>query len=63
MFMARAATKPRDKLIKSLTRYLESPRKKRSEGVSFVNELEDEGRYAGLSSVDSARILIIILWW
>ena len=62
MFMARAATKPRDKLIKSLTRYLESPREKRSGGVPFVNELEDEPRHAGLSNEDSARIPMIILW-
>lgn len=62
MFMAGAATKPRDKLIQSLTRYLESPREKRSGGVPFVNELEDEERHAGLSNEDSARILMIILW-
>ena len=61
-FMAKAATKPRDKLVKVLTRYLDSPREKRSGGVPFVNELEDEERNAGLSSEDCARILMIILW-
>ena len=61
-FMAKAATLPRDRLIKTLTRYLDSPREKRSGGVPFVEELEDEERNAGLSSEDSARILMIILW-
>lgn len=61
-FMAKAATLPRDRLIRTLTRYLEAPREKRSGGVPFVNELEDEERCAGLSKQDSARILMIILW-
>ena len=61
-FMAKAATRPRDQLIKILTRYLDTPREKRSGGVPFVNELEDEERHAGLSSEDSARIMFIILW-
>ena len=61
-YIARAATKPRDQLVKALTRYLDAPREKRSGGVPFVNELEDEERHAGLSSEDSARILMIILW-
>jgi hypothetical protein len=61
-FMAKAATEPRDRLIQTLTRYLDTPREKRPGGVPFVNELEDEERHAGLSSEDSARILMIILW-
>lgn len=60
--MAKAATRPRDRLIKVLTRYLDTSREKRSGGVPFVNELEDEERHAGLSSEDSARIMFIILW-
>ena len=59
--MARAATKPRDRLIEIFKRYLESPRELRSGGVPFVNELEAEEKHAGLSSEDSARILMIIL--
>lgn len=61
-FIAKAATVPRDRLIQTLTHYLDSPREKRSGGVPFVNELEDEERHAGLSNEDSARILMIILW-
>ena len=60
--MAKAATQPRDKLIETLKRYLDSLREKRSGGVPFVNELEDEEGQAGLSHEDSARILLIILW-
>ncbi len=60
--LARAAINPRDRLIKTLTRYLDSPREKRSGGVLFVNELEDEERHAGLGNEDAARILMIILW-
>lgn len=61
-YMAKAAIEPRDRLIKTLTRYLDTPREKRSGGVPFVQELEDEERNAGLSNEDSARILLIILW-
>lgn len=61
-FLAQAAIAPRNRLIKTLTRYLDSPREKRSGGVPFVNELEDEEGQAGLSHDDSARILLIILW-
>ena len=60
--LAKAATKPRDRLIEVFKRYLESPRELRSGGVPFVNELEDEEKHAGLSAEDSARILMIILW-
>ncbi|PQE28279.1 cytochrome P450 protein [Rutstroemia sp. NJR-2017a BBW] len=61
-FMAKLATKPRDKLIKALAQYLDAPRERRAGGVPFVNELEDEERNAGLCSEDCARILMIILW-
>ena len=61
-FMNKAATEPRDRLIETLTRYLNSPREKRAGGVPFINELEDEERHAGLGNEDSARILMIILW-
>ena len=61
-FMAKAAINPRNRLIRTLTRYLETPLEKRSGGVPFVKELLDEERQAGLSSEDSARILVIILW-
>lgn len=61
-FMAKAAIQPRDKLIKTLNQYINSPRETWSEGVPFIRELVDEERYAGLSTEDSARILMIILW-
>lgn len=61
-FLATAATQPRDKLIKSLTRYLEAPRWQRADGVPFVGELEDENYNAGLCQSDCARVLMIILW-
>ena len=60
--MAKRATVPRDRLIEVFKHYLESPQEKRAGGVPFVNELEDEDRHAGLSTEDSARILMIILW-
>lgn len=61
-FMAKAAIEPRDRLIKTLNRYLNSPRERLSGGVPFVRELVDEEHHAGLSTEDSARILMIILW-
>ncbi|KAL8783453.1 MAG: hypothetical protein Q9195_009382 [Heterodermia aff. obscurata] len=61
-FMAQAALKPRDELIRTFTRYRELPPERRLGGVPFVNELFDEERNAGLSVEDSARILLIILW-
>ncbi|RYP77924.1 hypothetical protein DL769_003297 [Monosporascus sp. CRB-8-3] len=61
-FLCKAATVPREKLVKAWTAYLDAPREKRAGGVAFVNELEDEMRHAGLGSEDCARVLMIILW-
>ncbi|KAI1074866.1 cytochrome P450 [Whalleya microplaca] len=61
-FLCKAATVPREKLVKSWTAYLDAPRERRAGGVAFVNELEDEMRHAGLGSEDCARVLMIILW-
>lgn len=61
-FMCKAATLPREKLVKAWTTYLDASREKRTGGVAFVNELEDEMRHAGLGSEDCTRVLTIILW-
>ena len=61
-FMAREATRPRDRLIEVLRAYLEGPVERRGDGVPFVGELGGEERAAGLAAEDSARILLIILW-
>lgn len=61
-FLCRAATVPREKLVKAWTAYLNTPRERREGGVAFVSELEDEMRHAGMDSEDCARVLMIILW-
>ncbi|KAI1821858.1 cytochrome P450 [Xylaria intraflava] len=61
-FMAKAATEPREKLVKALMSYLDAPREKRTGGVAYVNEVEAEMRQAGLGTEACARILMIILW-
>ena len=61
-FLASAATKPRDRLIQAFTHYLETPREERGKTGYFVNEEEDEERHAGLSTKDSAKLMMIISW-
>ncbi|KAK8135164.1 cytochrome P450 [Apiospora sp. TS-2023a] len=61
-FMAKAVTVPREKVVKGITDYLDTPREKRGGGVAFVNELEEEMRHAGLDTDTCARVLFIILW-
>lgn len=61
-FMAKAATVPRERLVKALMSYLDAPQEKRTGAVVYVNEVEDEMRHAGLGTEASARILMIILW-
>lgn len=56
------ASVPRDKLIGILHQYLDAPREKRTGGVPFVEELQDECISGGLSHNDIARVLFIILW-
>ncbi|KAK8093350.1 cytochrome P450 [Apiospora hydei] len=61
-FMAKSVTVPRERVVKGITAYLDTPRKKRRGGVAYVNELEDEMRQAGLDTDTCARVLFIILW-
>lgn len=61
-FLAKAAIRPRNKLIKALLKYLETPKEERKCEVEFVRELEDEQRHAGLSNLDSARVFFLIFW-
>ncbi|KAI0386946.1 cytochrome P450 [Hypomontagnella monticulosa] len=61
-FMAKAATVPRERLVKALIAYIDAPRENRSGAVAYVNEVEDEMRQAGLGNEACARILMIILW-
>ncbi|KAI0968462.1 cytochrome P450 [Xylaria arbuscula] len=61
-FMARAATEPREKLVRMLMAYFDTPKEKRTGGVAYVNEVEDEMRQAGLGTEACARVVMIILW-
>jgi hypothetical protein len=61
-FMAKPATRPRDRLIQTLTKYFYTPRETRTGGIPFINELQDECMHAGLGNEDIAGILMIILW-
>ncbi len=60
---ARAATEPREKMVRAITQYLDTPRHERKDGrIAFMDECEDEMRQAGLNSEDGARVLFIIIW-
>lgn len=61
-FMAKAATVPREKLVKIMMAYLDGPLERRAGNVAYVAELEEEMRHAGLDSETCARILFIIMW-
>ena len=61
-FLAKPAVEPRDRLIRAFTRYLETPRRKRGRTGYFVEEEEDEERHAGLSTKDSAKLMMVIFW-
>ncbi|CAH0038131.1 unnamed protein product [Clonostachys solani] len=61
-FMAKAATRPREQLVDAIMKFLDTPKEKRTGGVPYVSEVEDEMRHAGLDTEACARVLMIILW-
>ena len=61
-FLAGPAVKPRNMLIRTFTKYLESSRERRGNAAYYVNAEEDEERHAGLSTKDSAKLTMLIYW-
>ncbi|KAF2837773.1 cytochrome P450 monooxygenase [Patellaria atrata CBS 101060] len=63
-FLAKAAIEPRDKLIKALKQYFDTPVDERPtrSTVPLINEVEAEKKQGGLSTEDIARTLLMVLW-
>lgn len=61
-FLARAATVPRDRIVDAIARYYELPPEQRSDAVPYVFQQEDECRHAGLSNLDSAKLMMMLYW-
>ena len=61
-FMAKAATVPRNQLMKALRSYIDSPADLKKDALPLVRELEQEHERAGISSDDSARHAFIFVW-
>ncbi|QMW47793.1 hypothetical protein G4B11_011311 [Aspergillus flavus] len=61
-FLAKHATQLRDHLIEVLVKYYAFPAEERPGSVSFVNDVYDDYKQAGIPDRDIAGIVFTILW-
>lgn len=61
-FLAKAATRPRDKLVATFFEYFNLPDEEIKDSNKFVTEHREEHRHAGLSDEDSAKIMFLLYW-